>query len=496
MSYQLVWLKRDLRIHDHRPLYEASKRGTCIVLYVYEPELIQSKEFDSSHLKFINESLRELDHRLRARGGQLTYRVGRLPDVFQSLHEQFSIETLCAHQETGNMKTYERDERVRDWVEEKGIDLKEFPQTGVIRKLSDRDGWADRWDKRMSKPRYPVPEFLSVPGNLEHESPRSVDEFELADSEKHERQSGGESAGRRTLKEFLYSRGETYRSDMSSPVTAWDGCSRLSAHLTWGTLSVKQVHQITTKRQNQLRNRRDNGVSIGSNWLPSLQSFQKRLRWHCHFMQKLEDEPRIEFENLATSYDGLREDEFDAKLHDAWCQGKTGFPMIDACMRALHQSGWINFRMRAMLVSFSSYHLWNHWRKPALHLAKHFLDFEPGIHFPQIQMQSGTTGINSIRIYNPTKQVHDQDPDGTFIRKYVPELEEVPKQYLAEPAKMPRYVQKNSGCVIDEDYPEPIVDGEEAYHEARDRIWAVKNSEQAQKEADKIYEKHGSRRGQ
>jgi len=495
MSYQLVWLKRDLRIHDHGPLHEASRRGTCIVLYVYEPELIHSQEFDSSHLKFINESLRELDERLRALGGELTYRVGRIPDVFRSIHDQYPIENLWAHQETGNQKTYDRDERVRRWTGEQGIELKEIPQTGVVRRLSNRDGWADRWEKRMREPRYPVPESLSVPEDLKQESTRSVDSFELSDSAKDERQTGGESAGRRTLRGFLYERGETYRSDMSSPVSAWDGCSRLSPHLAWGTLSVKQVHQITNKRQNQLRDRRDAGIDIGSNWLPSLRSFQKRLRWHCHFMQKLEDEPRMEFENLATSYNGLREDEFDPELHEAWCEGRTGFPMVDACMRALHRSGWINFRMRAMLVSFSSYHLWNHWRKPALHLAKHFLDFEPGIHFPQVQMQSGTTGINSIRIYNPTKQVHDQDPEGTFIRKYVPELKEVPKQYLAEPAAMPGYVQRNSDCVIGEDYPEPIVNGEEAYHEARDRIWSLKNSEEAQREADKIQEKHGSRRG-
>ncbi|MFB6346571.1 MAG: deoxyribodipyrimidine photo-lyase/cryptochrome family protein [bacterium] len=494
MTYQLVWLKRDLRIRDHGPLVKASQRGQCIVLYVYEPELIESPEFDSSHLRFINESLKELESSLREIGGQITYRVGRLPDVFQRIHKSHPIDRVWAHQETGNRLTYDRDERVRKWTRNKNIEFREIPQTGVIRRLEDRDGWADRWDDRMSKSLYGTPDSVNVPDDLDHENRRSLDNFDLKDSEKVERQNGGETRARRVLKTFLYDRGERYRSEMSSPVTAWDSCSRLSPHLAWGTISIKQVHQLTRRRQNQLRTYRDRGVEIGSYWLNSLQSFQKRLRWHCHFMQKLEDEPRIEFENLATSYDGLREDDFDEHLHRAWCEGRTGFPMVDACMRALHESGWINFRMRAMLMSFSSYHLWNHWRKPALHLARHFLDFEPGIHFPQVQMQSGTTGINSIRIYNPTKQVHDHDPDGDFIRKYVPELEDVPKQYLAEPSGMPGYVQRNSGCIIGEDYPEPVVDAEEAYRSARDKIWTVKESEEAQKEADKIYEKHGSRR--
>jgi len=211
-------------------------------------------------------------------------------------------------------------------------------------------------------------------------------------------------------------------------------------------------------------------------------------------MQKLEDEPRIEFENLARAYDGLREDEFDEAKFEAWKCGETGFPMVDACMRALHRAGWINFRMRAMLVSFASYHLWLHWRPTGTWLAQQFLDFEPGIHWSQMQMQSGTTGINSIRIYNPTKQVRDHDPEGEFIRRYVPELRGVPGEYIAEPAEMPVDLQREVGCVIGEDYPRPIVDGKAAWKEANSRIWSVKNSEEARREADEIYERHGSRR--
>lgn len=490
---QLVWLKRDLRIRDHKPLRQAAKRGPTLALYVYEPELYERPERHPQHIRFINQSLQELRQNLRKRGGRLILRVGNLPHVFQDLHDQYTINGLWAHEETGLMVTYRRDERVRRWCDSRGIPFHEFPQVGVFRGLQDRDGWSDRWHERMSKPHLDPPPDMESPDQPESIGLQSPEDLGLPNQSMPEAQTGGESEALITLNGFLHKRGEPYQSAMSSPVTAWDHCSRLSTYLAWGCISMKMVYQKTKTRQQTLRDQRDQGSDTGT-WLSALQSFLKRLHWRGHFMQKLEDEPSIEFRNLARSYDGLREDEFNQRTFEAWKNGRTGFPMVDACMRALHQAGWINFRMRALLMSFSSYHLWNHWRKPAVHLARYFLDFEPGIHFPQVQMQSGTTGINSIRIYNPTKQVHDHDPDGEFIRQYVPELQDVPKQYLAEPASMPGYLQRKSNCVIGEDYPEPIVDGEEAYKQANDRIWAVKNSDEAQREADKIYEKHGSRR--
>lgn len=211
-------------------------------------------------------------------------------------------------------------------------------------------------------------------------------------------------------------------------------------------------------------------------------------------MQKLEDEPRIEFENMNRAYDGLREEQFNQRYFEAWCEGRTGYPLVDACMRALHQHSWINFRMRAMLVSFASYHLWLHWRPTAVYLAQHFLDFEPGIHFSQFQMQSGTTGINTLRIYSPIKQVKDQDPEGKFIREFVPELFDVPIEYIAEPHKMPRMLQTMAGCVIGRDYPKPIVDHQTAYRAARARMDVARKNPAAWSESRQVMKRHGSRK--
>jgi deoxyribodipyrimidine photo-lyase len=259
----------------------------------------------------------------------------------------------------------------------------------------------------------------------------------------------------------------------------------LSPHLAFGTISLRTVHQAT---ELAIGNTLEREMAYG------LRGFSGRLRWHCHFMQKLEDEPDIEFHNFARVCDGLREDAFDSKLFDAWCEGRTGYPMVDACMRSLRATGWLNFRMRAMLVSFASYHLWLHWRQTGLFLARQFLDYEPGIHWSQMQMQSGTTGINTLRIYSPTKQAQDQDPQGQFIRRWVPELAKVPLPYLKEPWKMDLSVQRMAACVIGANYPLPIVEDKAAMQAAKDRMYGFRKTPQARIEAADVQDRHGSRK--
>jgi deoxyribodipyrimidine photo-lyase len=494
MPVEVVWFKRDLRIRDHRPLVRANERGEVCCLYVYEPEWLEADEFDPARLEFINQSLAELDDALRQRGARMVYRVGRLPDVFAELNAAHDISGIWTHEETGSHWSYLRDERVRSWCEQSRIRFTEIPQFGVFRGLDGRDGWSAKWDERMEQEITPAPEHLDDAG-VEPQQIRTVDDLGFDANTRPEAVDGGEQLAHDTLDSFLRERGREYRTDMSSPVTAWEGCSRLSPYIAFGNISMRETWQLTQARKQRLRSLEDQGEDVDSNWFKSISSFEGRLHWHGHFMQKLEDEPRIEFENLARAYDGLREGEFDDAKFEAWKRGETGFPMVDACMRALHQAGWINFRMRAMLVSFASYHLWLHWRPTGIWLARQFLDFEPGIHWPQMQMQSGTTGINSIRIYNPTKQVRDHDPTDEFIRQYIPELRDVPDDHIAEPSAMSPDEQRTANCIIGEDYPEPIVDGKAAWKEANSRIWEVKSSKEAKREADEIYERHGSRKG-
>jgi deoxyribodipyrimidine photo-lyase len=480
----LVWFKRDLRVHDHAALAAAQAHEDALGLFIIEPEWLQSEECDASHVDFALQCVAELRGALAARGLPLLVRVGSAVHVLAQLHQELAYTQLLSHEETGSGWSYARDLQVASWCASNRIAWQEFTQTGVVRRLRSRSGWAKRWQARMDAPLHLLQAGFRAASSLAQPDLPTLADLGFAAHGKS-LQAAGEKAARRLLKSFLQERGFDYRKALSSPLSAQDGCSRLSPHLAFGTLSLRTVHQATEVAIRQTPER-----SLAY----ALRGFSGRLRWHCHFMQKLEDEPRIEFQNFARACDGLRENDFNDAHFAAWCEGRTGFPMVDACMRSLRATGWLNFRMRAMLVSFASYHLWLHWRPTGVFLARQFLDFEPGIHWSQMQMQSGTTGINTLRMYSPTKQALDQDPDGVFIRRWVPELTRVPLPYLAQPWKMEESVQRLAGCSMGVDYPLPIVDEKEALKAAKDRMYGLRKTEQAREESSAVQARHGSRK--
>lgn len=502
---EIVWFKKDLRVSDHAALGQAAEcalenGGRVVCVYIYEDNILGAEDSSRRQLLFLNECLDELDERLRELGSRLVRYRGDVVEIFDrwfSLQEEMR---LWSHEETGNGLTYERDLRVAAWAKDRGVEWNEIPQNGVVRRLKNRDGWSARWMRRMSQPVASTPGSLSSPprwmveGSVGAIAPEDFGKISLGETAI---QQGGSRAGTRLLREFLNERGRDYTRAMSSPVVAFEACSRISPYLTYGALSIREVFILGKARQRQLKAmtaENDAERAAMKQWTSALNSFLGRLRWHCHFMQKLEDEPEIESRNLQRAFDGLRESDWNEDWYQAWAEGRTGYPMIDACMRALIATGWLNFRMRAMLMSFASYHLWLHWRPTGLHLARLFTDYEPGIHWSQAQMQSGVTGINTIRIYSPTKQAKDQDPKGVFIRQWVPELTHIPDALIAEPWKMGELEQLGCDCQIGVNYPAPIVDHVTAYKAAKERIYSVRNSAKAREGAKKIVEKHGSRR--
>ncbi|MEO0814864.1 MAG: deoxyribodipyrimidine photo-lyase, partial [Myxococcota bacterium] len=242
MATQLVWLKRDLRLRDHEALAQAAARGSVIVLYVYEPSLWQTPEMDGSHLRFINECLRELAGELSRRGATLVTRVGEMPQVLDAVMREQPFESLWSHQETGNRLTYDRDLRVAAWCREHAVEWHEPMQHGVFRPLAKRDGWARKWKRQMEKPLAAMPQGFD---GIALESDGWVDEERLGieRSTKTEVQPGGTVEGMALLDSFLEQRGVNYRADMSSPVQGWNGCSRLSPHLAWGSVSIREAYQ-------------------------------------------------------------------------------------------------------------------------------------------------------------------------------------------------------------------------------------------------------------
>jgi deoxyribodipyrimidine photo-lyase len=486
----VVWFKRDLRVTDHLPLARAAVYAT-LPLYIVEPDLWRQPDASARQWAFFRESLKELNAALINLGAPLIIRCGDAVDVLEALRQQVGTFALWSHQETGNGWTFTRDKRVRAWSNSRQVPWTEIPQYGVIRGLKNRNGWAARWDRQMASRVATPPTHLVPVVGLQSEQLPTEGQLGLDPDPCTGRQSGGRSHGSTLLQTFFDSRGVRYHKEMSSPNTAYEACSRLSAHFAAGTVSIREAAQATKAQISEIKALppTDRGTRLAA-----FRAFQGRLHWHCHFIQKLEDEPSLEFENQHPAYTGLREDCFDEARFEAWASGRTGFPFIDACMRALMETGWINFRMRAMLAAFSSYHLWLHWRKPALHLARLFVDYEPGIHYPQMQMQSGVTGINTPRIYNPVKQSFDQDPDGVFIRRFVPELREISAPGIHQPWTLTVVEQQAAGCVIGVNYPAPIVDHMAAARLARERIWATRRGADYHTAADAIQEKHGSRK--
>jgi deoxyribodipyrimidine photo-lyase len=480
----IVWFKRDLRIVDHQPLALAVAQDAAVLpLYIVEPELWAQPDASGRQWAFVAECLTELQKQLADLGQPLCVIVGDVAEVLNHIHQTNTIAALWSHEETGNAWTYARDLRISAWAKDAGIPWHEHRQTGVIRRIKSRNGWAKAWDHEMAKPITSAPAVLRpVAGEWPTHIP-SATELRLAHDPCPFRQRGGRSAGLATLDSFLTKRGRNYRFEMSSPVTAFDASSRISAHLAWGTLSMREVAQASWARMRELK---FSDQPDAKRWRQSMISFSGRQHWHCHFMQKLEDEPRIECENMHRAYDGLRPDVADAVKLEAWSTGNTGYPFVDACMRALNQNGWINFRMRAMLMSFASYHLWLPWRESGLHLARKFVDYEPGIHWPQVQMQSGTTGINTMRIYNPVKQGHDHDPRGIFVRAHLPELDTLPDAFIHEP-----WLYPDAASLA---YPPPIVDCASAAKAARDLLYTLRKSPDHKVSARKIVDKHGSRK--
>lgn len=496
MSYSVVWFKRDLRVHDHAPLAQAAKRGPVLCLYVLEPSLWAQPDSALQHYLFLQESLRDLAAQLRSCGAQLQIAVGEAVDVLARLHAAAPFDALLSHEETGNGHTYARDRDVGRWCREHGVAWQQWAQHGVVRRLPTRNVWQRRWQAHMLAPVCPAPAVGSLQSVALPWSAQAIPEASALGLPAHDppqRQRGGRATGGAALQDFLAVRSQGYRGGISSPLSAPTACSRLSPYLALGCLGMREVVQATQARVQELEGG-EAASAPGAAWQrQGLIAFTSRLHWHCHFIQKLESEPALEFWNLHRGYDGLREDEWNEAHFSALVEGRTGWPMVDASVAMLRETGWLNFRMRAMLISVAAYPLWLHWRPVGLWLARQFLDYEPGIHWSQLQMQAGTTGINTTRVYNPIKQAQDHDPQGRFVRRWLPALRRVPDAWLFQPWLMPPEVQARVGVRVGEDIAVPLLDLDSAIRAAKARVHGLRAQAEVRAGEAAIVEKHASR---
>lgn len=476
----VVWLKRDLRLEDNEAIQKALDSGNrVLLLYVFEPMLLEDPHYSERHWNFIKQSLEDMNAKLSQFNTKVLAIQSHIIFAFNKIQTYFKISKVFSHQETGILVTFDRDKSFKRFCKNNFIDWQENTNNGVYRGLKNREEWIGKWEAYMNMPMYEfhpkAEQFLSFENIaiLEQE----CQTVPLSTPKTPHFQKGGTSTGLKYLKSFLNNRYKNYMFSISKPLDARKSCSRLSPYLAWGNLSVRQVFKSVSDLNVHASNKKQ------------LEAFLSRLKWQAHFIQKFEMEHTMETESINKGYHKLKKT-ISERYQEAWQTGKTGVPLVDACMRCLNETGYLNFRMRALVVSFFTHNLWQPWQNASKYLSQQFLDFEPGIHFPQLQMQAGETGINTLRIYNPIKNGLEHDPEAQFIKKWLPELKDLDTPFAHEPYLMTEMEQRFYNVKLGIDYPYPIVDIQASRKKASMTLWNLRKNALVKKESLRILKKH------
>jgi deoxyribodipyrimidine photo-lyase len=461
VSTALLWFRRDLRLHDHpalRAAHEGAERLICV--FCFDDALLGGRHASGPRTQFLLECLAELDAGLRARGTRLFVRRGNPADELAALAGEVQATSLHFSADVGPFAR-RRQQQVKHALQKLGVEAVGHPGLFAVDRLeSIRTGAGEPYTvftpfyrNWLTQPRRDV---LGAPGSLPAPDPGSAPgrlptlaSLGLA-QDLSDPMPGGEVAAREALRRFLAGAVEDY-DDGRNRLTG-ESVSRLSPYLHLGAITPREIEARL-------------GGGAGA------QAYRRQVCWRDFYAHVLGHFPANATSEFQQRYRGMRWSRAERRFA-AWCEGRTGFPTVDAAMRQLRREGWIHNRGRLVVGSFLTKDLGIDWRWGERWFMRYLLDGDEASNNGNWQWIA-SVGVDPApafqRIFNPARQQERFDPAGAYVRAYVPELAHVPDAYLTEPWTMPVDVQVQCGCRIGRDYPEPIVDHAEARRQALDR---------------------------
>jgi len=461
MNRIIVWHRRDLRIFDNTALEDAQKAADEIIpIFILDDDiLLRRDDFSPACVGFMLESLEALSLAYASIGGKLIVRRGKVLDVLKSLVEETKAQAIYFNQDYEPFAKV-RDKEVDSEFEKLGVRVKAFTDQVCFspqRVLKDngqpytvftpyKKKWLTLCDQ-IRTPR-PAPERISTPKRYSAALPKTSDI--CTNSTVQPLVQGGEEEGRSRLRKFLSQNIYHYSAQRDFP--AKDATSLLSADLRFGTLSIRQIFHEANCLLAQADAQDKEGIA----------TFISELIWREFYFQILDHFPHVENRSFKPEFENLKWENNEA-FFEAWKDGQTGYPIVDAAMRQLRQTGWMHNRLRMIAASFLVKDLLIDWRWGEHYFMQLLIDGDLAANNGgwQWTASTGTDAQPFFRIFNPILQSQKFDPKGEFIRKFVPELKSVPDRYIHFPAeilkKSPLLAQE-IGVRLGKDYPLPIVD--------------------------------------
>ena len=465
------WFRRDLRLHDNTALWHACRDthngdagGGVIPVFIFDDAILRHSDCGAPIVRFMLDCLTDLRTNIRSEGGDLIFLHGKPLERLQILARQTKSKAIYYNKDYAP-GAVERDEEIERVLAADGIELKGFKDQVIFEEqeiLTISGGepytiytpYKNAWLNRLQKTEFqvlPKPKFNFPPLLKEVKGIAMPTAADLGFTSAHQIEiKAGETGGRTRLEEFCREKINGYKNNRDIP--ALDGTSRLSPHLRHGTISPRQCVEAALQVCGQVKmgdGRNSDGPDC---WIGE-------LIWRDFYQQVLFNFPHVEHEPFKQNLKWLKWRKSQADW-TRWTSGQTGFPIVDAAMRQLNQTGWMHNRLRMIVAMFLTKDLLIDYRLGERYFMQNLIDGETAQNNGgwQWSASTGTDAQPYFRIFNPTSQSEKFDPSGVFIRKYCPELSEVPLRYIHSPQQMTDAEQRDSHCRIGVDYPAPMVD--------------------------------------